>query len=103
MQWTITQLDCYPDVDGEKDVVVVAHWTVSNTVEGYTGSAYGTAALKLDPSAPFTPYDQLTETQVVGWVKAALGPEIVGGTEAAVNRQIEDKKNPPIVTPPLPW
>lgn len=103
MQWTITQLDCYPDHDGEVDVVVIPHWTAYDTQDGFTGSMYGTVALTLDPAAPFIPYDQLTEAQVVSWVQEALGAERLGEIAASIKTQIDNQKNPPIVTPPLPW
>ena len=53
--------------------------------------------------SPFTPYEDLTQDQVVGWTKDALGDEQVAATEANVAAQIETQKNPPVVTPPLPW
>ena len=56
-----------------------------------------------DGKGPFTPFADLTEDQVLGWVKTAMGDETVLAHEAAGVQQIEDKKNPPVVTPPLPW
>lgn len=103
MQWTIQQMDCYPEQGADTDVVFRVHWTLSDTRDGYTGSVYGTAALTLDPNAPFIPYDQLTEEQVVLWVQEALPAEQKATAADAINRQIEAQKNPPIVTPPLPW
>ena len=103
MLWTITQLDCYPEVDGDVDVVVLAHWTLTDSQDGYTGKAYGTTAIVLDKDAPFIPYDQLTEAQVIGWVQTALGATEVARYESDVSRQIQNQLNPPIVTPPLPW
>ena len=29
--WNVVQLDCYPDVDGEVDVVFTVHWTLTGT------------------------------------------------------------------------
>lgn len=103
MQWKVKQMDCYPEKDGEPDVVFTVHWILSHTEGGYTGKVYGTVVLQLDPYSPFTPYDQLTETQVIGWVKSALGPKVVAEYEDAVMSQIQEQKNPPVVTPPLPW
>jgi hypothetical protein len=51
----------------------------------------------------FTPYANLTEAQVIGWVKNALGEESVTGYETKVAQQIADQINPPVVTPQLPW
>lgn len=103
MLWTIEQMDCYPEVQGETDVVFKVHWTLTDTDGQYSGRIYNMTALQLDSSQPFTPYNQLTEEQVVGWVKATLGPDEVFRCEAAVQQQIENQKNPPVVTPALPW
>ena len=101
--WTVVQMDCYPEVDGETDVVFTVHWTLTGVDGDYTGSVYGSQALTLDPGAPFTPYADLTEAQVIGWVQAAMGAEQVAAYEANVAGQIANQINPPVVTPPLPW
>lgn len=101
--WTIAQLDCYPEYDGETGVVFTAHWRLTGVDGEHTGSVYGTVGLTLDPEAPFTPYADLTQDQVVGWVKDALGEEQVAAYEANIDKQIADQINPPVVTPALPW
>lgn len=103
MQWTIAQLDCYPELEGKSDVVFSAHWRLTATEGDYTGSVYGSVGLTLDPDAPYTPFSELTQEQVIGWVKDALGEETVAAHEANVAKQIEDQKNPPVVRPTLPW
>lgn len=101
--WNVVQMDCYPDVDGEQDVVFTVHWTLSGSDGDYTGSVYGSVGVTLDAGAPFTPYADLTLDQVIGWVQDALGEEQVAAYEASVAQQIENQKNPPVVSPPLPW
>lgn len=101
--WAVVQLDCYPEADGETDVVFTVHWTLTATDGTYNGSVYGSQGVTLDPAAPFTPYADLTQDQVVGWVKSALGEEQVAAYEANVAQQIADQINPPVVSPPLPW
>jgi len=106
-KWKINQLDCYPTEDGEVDVVFTAHWslTAEDTFGGepVTGYVYGSQGLVHDASGPFTPYADLTEDQVIGWVKEAMGDATVLAHESAVVQQIQDKKNPPVISPPLPW
>lgn len=101
--WTISCLDCYPEHEGQTDVVFNVHWRCNGEDGEYAGSVYGTQSLTLDPEAPFTPFADLTEAQVVGWVKDAMGEEAVAAHEAAVAAQIEALVNPPVVTPALPW
>lgn len=101
--WAVVQMDAYPEYDNEQDVVFNVHWTLTGTDGTYNGSVYGSQAVTLDSGATFTPYADLTEAQVIGWVQDALGEEQVAAYEANVAQQIENQINPPVVTPPLPW
>jgi hypothetical protein len=101
--WSVVQMDAYPEADGEQDVVFNVHWTLTGTDGTYTGSVYGSQGVSINPDAPFTPYADLTEAQVIGWVQDALGEEQVAGYEANVAGQIANQIDPPVVTPPLPW
>ena len=49
-----------------------------------------------------TPYADLTEATVIGWVKASMGEETVAATEAAVAAQIADAKEPAVAVG-TPW
>lgn len=101
--WSIAALECYPEYEGQTDVVFTVHWTLNGTDGTYNGSVYGSVGLTLDEGATFTPYADLTEAQVIGWVQDALGDEQVAAYEANVAQQIADQANPPVVAPPLPW
>jgi hypothetical protein len=61
---------------------------------------YSTASFG-QPGDPFTPYADLTQDQVLGWVWANGVDK--DATEAAVAGQIEAQINPPVIQPPLPW
>lgn len=100
MNWTISSLDrSLPD-----GVVLTAHWRVSDTQDGFTGSVYGTISFPAkDPADPdFIPYDNLTEAQVVGWVKDEFGADTVAAHEANVQAQIEAQKHPTSAAG-VPW
>ncbi len=101
--WQIMQLDCYPQQDDHTDVVFTVHWRRVATDGTHTVDIYGSQSVTLDPEAPFTPYDDLTFNQVVGWLEDAFGPETLEAQEAALDKQIEDQINPPVTRPPLPW
>jgi hypothetical protein len=101
--WAVQQMDCYPEEGGETDVVFNVHWTLTGTEAGFTASVYGSQAVAVDPAEPFTPYADLTEMQVIGWVQSAMGAEAVASYEANVATQINDQVAPPVVTPDLPW
>jgi hypothetical protein len=101
--WAVIQMDAYPERDGKSDVVFTVHWTLTGSEAGFVGTAYGAQGVTVDPNAPFTPYANLTQEQVVGWVKSALGAEHVAALEASVANQINEQIVPSAVTPPLPW
>jgi len=101
--WNVVSMDAYPEYEDETDVVFNVHWTLVGTDGTYNGSVYGSVGVSLDEGATFTPYADLTEAQVIGWVQAALGEEQVASYEANVAQQIADQIDPPVVTPPLPW
>jgi hypothetical protein len=94
-------MDCYPQEDGNTDVVFTVHWTCSGTDGTYNGSVYSTCAVTYTAGSPFTPYAQLTQDQVLGWIWA--GGVDKTATEAAIQANIDNQINPPIIQPPLPW
>ena len=49
----------------------------------------------------FTPYDQLTQEQVLGWCWANGVDK--DATEAVVQEAIDSQINPTVIQPPLPW
>jgi hypothetical protein len=99
--WTVSRLDCYPQYDNQTDVVFVVHWTCSGTDGTYNGSVYSTCSVTYVAGTSFTPYDQLTQNQVLGWIWA--GGVDKDSAEAAVQTQINDQINPPVISPALPW
>ena len=99
--WQVTRLDCYPQYDNQTDVVFTVHWTCSGTDGTYNGSVYSTCSVTYVAGTPFTPYDQLTQNQVLGWIWA--GGVNKDSAEAAVQTQINDQINPPLISPALPW
>ena len=100
INWTVTAMDCYPQADNETDVVFNVHWTCAGAQDTYSASVYSTCSVPLSGTGTFTPYADLTQDQVLGWIWAnGVDKE---ATEAAVNAQIEAQKNPVSATG-LPW
>jgi hypothetical protein len=99
--WNISVLDCLPQSAEGADYVVTVHWQCNGVDGEYNGSVYSTCSFPVVEGTSFTPYADLTQDQVLGWVWANGVDKTA--TEAAVEGQIETQKNPPIVNPPLPW
>lgn len=97
--WKISSLD-RNTADG---FVTTAHWICSDVEasgsEEFSGSVYGSVGLTGELT---TPYEQLTEAQVIGWVKEAIGAETVAAHEANVAAQIAAAKAPKTASG-LPW
>ena len=103
--WTISTLERELSDGG----VIVAHWraTDSETVgEGeeaktYNAKRYDTCGFTYDASSPdFTPYDQLTQDQVLGWCWANGVDQ--SAIEASLAAKIEADKNPTQASG-VPW
>ena len=106
--WVISTLerDLLPaDMNG---AVVVAHWRCNaEQTEGtgddavtYNASSYGTCGFTPDPTASdYIPYDQLTESDVVGWCKNELDQDAI---EASLQANIDAQITPSTATG-TPW
>ena len=89
-EWNIAQLERHLS-DG---AVYIAHWTVNLQDQSESASAYGSVGFSDPDPTNFTPYDQLTKEQVIGWVKDALGEKQVASIATALETQIEQKLHP---------
>jgi len=99
--WTVQALDCYPTYEGETDVVFVVSWRCDGTDGTYSSWNTGQTQVPYISGDPYTPYADLTQDQVLGWVWANGVDQ--AATEAALDTSIANQVNPPVVTPPLPW
>jgi hypothetical protein len=100
LSWIIERLLVKPTEGTLTDVVITADWRCNGTDGTYNGTCYGSCSFA-PPSGEFTPYEDLTEQQVLGWCFANGVDQ--SAIEANVTAQINDQINPPIIAPPLPW
>ena len=101
INWNVSQLDCLPQSAEGADYVVTAHWQCNGSDDTYSGSVYSTCSFPVVQGESFVPYADLTLDTVLGWIWANGVDK--DATEAAVEQQIQNQINPPIVSPPLPW
>jgi len=100
LSWIIERLLVKPTEGTLTDVVVTADWRCNGSQESFSGTCYGSTSFA-PPSGDFTPYDQLTQDQVLNWCFSNGVDQ--AAIEANVTAQIENQINPPIIAPPLPW
>ena len=105
--WKIIQTERETTNDG----VQVAHWTAtdSETVGSgddavvHTGYRYGSTGFTPDHTASgFTLYADLTEADVISWVKDEMGTAAVTEVETSIASQITELKTP-ISASGVPW
>jgi hypothetical protein len=100
INWIIERLLVKPTEGSLTDVVITADWRCNGSQDQYSGTCYGSTSFA-PPSENFTPYEDLTQEQVLGWCYANGVDQTA--IEANVAAQIENQINPPIIAPPLPW
>ena len=95
--WKINQCDY--TTDGK--FIFCAHWTASATGGEFSASAYSTCSFTAPENiVDLTPYDAITEQDVLGWCWAnGVDKE---ATEAALAQNIALQKNP-VVAAGVPW
>lgn len=87
--WKIVELD-RETADG---YVFQAHYTVDASDGTYASGAYGSVGLEKPET--LIPFADLTEAQVIGWVKEAIGgDEKVAEIEATLQAQLDEQKTP---------
>jgi hypothetical protein len=92
--WKITQLDRQTS----NGFVTTAHWRASAVDGDYSASSYGSCGWA--DGTPTTPYADLTQETVLGWVWTnGVDKEAI---EASLQAQIDLQKNPVSATG-VPW
>jgi hypothetical protein len=101
--WVIDKLECYENSYGEKNVVFLAFFTLKGSDGFYTGEVSGSQSLFYDAETMFTPYDELTEQQVIDWVLSTMGETLENTFKRDVELIIFSEANPVTIVLPLPW
>jgi hypothetical protein len=95
--WAIANLERETD-DG---FVFTAHYTVNANDGTYSSGAYGSVGFQRPDN--LIPFADLTEAEVIGWVKEALGgDEKVTEIQDALQNQI-DEQRAPTKAAGVPW
>lgn len=98
--WSIVSMPAYPQEAGESDVVFAVNWKCVAINDKGAAVTNGTVPVTYEAGSPFTPYNQLTQEQIWGWINPSIDrPEV----EANLEVLIDAKANPPVIIQPLPW
>lgn len=100
--WSITSMETQQQEGQYTDVVVKASWYCKGYETGTGFNLYSSGSCTFTaPSDSFTPYNQLTQDQVLGWCYSSGVNKTA--VEAGIQAQLDAAVNPPIVNLPLPW
>lgn len=101
--WVIEGMQCKPQEGDLTNVVITAFWRcngVDDSNPDVKCTVYGSCTFP-DPSESFTPYDSLTQDQVLGWCWSNGVDK--DGAELYIETQINEEINKPVIDLPLPW
>jgi hypothetical protein len=97
-------MECTPSSGQYTDIVINVGWICDGVEQSsssyFYGNAVGSSSFPM-PEGSFTPYDQLTQEQVLGWCWANGVNKTA--TETAINSNINLQINPLVTQPTLPW
>lgn len=101
--WSVTSMDCYPQFEGQSNVVFNIKWklTASDDINQY--SFCGSQDISFNSEADFTPYKNLTENIVLDWVKNTLGEATIASIIKSVDVHLASMSIPRSVSLDLPW
>lgn len=103
-QWLVEGMDCFPSSAGQIDVAKTVRWRCNATDGMNTATTYG--SVDLDPyvaGSPFTAFSSLTQSDVLGWVKAKLNATISTVTADIEAKLAAEITTPAVITLRLPW
>lgn len=101
--FTPTKLTVYDADDGKQNVVFTIDYRFSATDGKYGYLTSGSCTTVYTPGQPFTPYADLTENQVVEWIKTSLGRPVLAQMQDQADAAIAAQYAPASSNPPLPW
>jgi hypothetical protein len=100
--YQIKQLEMAPSLDGLSSVVTRVRFDYNgvDSESGFSGSFTGACPVPSPNSGSFTPLNELTETEVIEWVKVAHPTDHM---KTQIQKQIQYQINPNYQNVPLPW
>ena len=114
--WNVATVDTNPSVTDDNavtqtDVIYNVHWRLTGTDDTnvdyqdedgndvyYTADVYGTQSLDISDLGSFTAFDDVTTSDVEGWVTTAMGTDEVQSLKDAIAAKITEAITPTSVT-----
>ena len=103
-EWRILRLKTKTDAQNRERSVCKVMWAkVGWDADGNHGGVEGHTSISSDDTGWFTSFDQLTEAQVIEWVKAEIDSDYEAQIDADIQTTINRLKRPAVNETTLPW
>ena len=101
--WDCRTVDTYPTHTDDNDVTATdvvfnVHWRLTGTEGDHSATSIGTQTLDTADLSSFTAFDDVTHTDMIGWVEDAIGTDEVAAIKAGISTQITELATPTTVT-----
>lgn len=97
----ISSMQAYKEIDGSQNVVFAINWTLVGRDGSVEAACPATTTVPYIAGSSFTPFDQLTEAQVLQWIEEYTPVAYMQGYKNTIDFTIAQQTQQEI--PPLPW
>ena len=95
------KVEIAPSLDGLSDVITRVRYNYNGVDEnGYSGSFSGATPMPQPATGSFTPFNEVTEPEVVAWLEAVADKPHM---QLQIQKQINNQVAPKYVPVPNPW
>lgn len=99
--WSISRMSVTPEREGKQNVVFSVGCVCNGASDVGASEIEIHCGFEFDPNGQFTPYEQLTQQQVLEWAwKSGIEKQQV---ESQVQQAIDRLNAPTVTPPPMPW
>jgi len=100
---TITGMEAYPVKDGVPLYVFRVYWNYLGADEKFSTAMQGSTDVPASDPQSATPYADLTQEQVMGWVQTYTPAWMWSEYTDKITAWITAQYTPATLNPPLPW
>ncbi len=94
--WNCKTVDVYVSEGGNENVIYNVHWhlTGEDSETAVRGECIGTHVLDISDTENFINFEDVTHEQVIEWIEASMGSEVINRTKQNIADQISQQTEP---------
>ena len=99
--WSVDKIEVTPTLNGLTNVISLVHWRLNATDSTTIETCFGMEPIAFDANVTFTPYEQVTESQVIEWVQNSFEPNFAN----VIQQDLANRYSPvsSLTEMNLPW